>query len=71
MPFSPGSKIAFERALEESRKLGMSYLAPEHIALALLASDDAAVHALLMRCVAALACRVSFGLRLRLWGPPW
>jgi len=38
------------QALEESRKLGMSYLAPEHIALALLASEDPAVMAVLKRC---------------------
>jgi ATP-dependent Clp protease ATP-binding subunit ClpC len=77
VPFSAGSKRAFEQvtdrppplsltllclsppvsnplslvqALEESRKLGMSYLAPEHIALALLASEDAAVMAVLKRC---------------------
>eukprot|EP00854_Cymbomonas_tetramitiformis_P000973 gene973-1489_t len=46
-PFSQGSKRVFEAALEESRRLSMSYIAPEHICLALLNSEDGGVQDLL------------------------
>jgi len=49
VPFSSAAKRAFEAALEESRRLGMSYLAPEHIALALLVADDGGVTSILKR----------------------
>jgi len=49
VPFSASTKQVFQTALEESRKLGMSYLAPEHIALALIAADDGAVGDILRR----------------------
>lgn len=40
VPFSHGSKRVFEAALEHSKKMGHNYIAPEHIAIALLAVDD-------------------------------
>ncbi|CAM6088346.1 unnamed protein product [Calypogeia fissa] len=40
VPFSRGSKRVFEAALEHSKQMGHNYIAPEHIALALLAVDD-------------------------------
>lgn len=39
-PFSTEAKAVFECALRESRKMNMSYIAPEHILVALLASGD-------------------------------
>lgn len=41
LPFSRNAKHLFEMALLESRRLGMSFIAPEHIFLAVLASEDA------------------------------
>ncbi|KAG6551592.1 hypothetical protein Mapa_006669 [Marchantia paleacea] len=40
VPFSHGSKRVFEAALEHSKQMGHNYIAPEHIAIALLAVDD-------------------------------
>jgi len=40
LPFSESSKRIFELAQIESRKMGMRYIAPEHIFLALLEYDD-------------------------------
>ncbi|KAH7289661.1 hypothetical protein KP509_30G013400 [Ceratopteris richardii] len=40
VPFSAGSKRVFEVALESSKTMGHNYIAPEHIALALLAVDE-------------------------------
>ncbi|GBG92963.1 hypothetical protein CBR_g57961 [Chara braunii] len=47
--FSHGSKRVFEGALEESRTMGHNYVAPEHIAVSLLKSEDAATSQLLER----------------------
>ncbi|CAK9874897.1 unnamed protein product [Sphagnum jensenii] len=40
VPFSHGSKRVFEAALEHSKKMGHNYIAPEHVAIALLSVDD-------------------------------
>eukprot|EP00897_Mesotaenium_endlicherianum_P002931 jgi/Mesen1/2666/ME000167S01816 len=40
VPFSSGSKLVFEVALEESRKMGHNYIAPEHLAIAVLAVEE-------------------------------
>jgi ATP-dependent Clp protease ATP-binding subunit ClpA len=45
IPFTPGSKKVFERALEESRLLGDREIRPGHLLLALL-RDEAEVKAL-------------------------
>jgi ATP-dependent Clp protease ATP-binding subunit ClpC len=51
VPFSHGSKRVFEAALEHSKKMGHNYIAPEHIAIALLAVDDGGASRVLDRCV--------------------
>lgn len=40
LPFSPEAKRLFENSLTESRRMGMSFIGPEHILLAVLSSDD-------------------------------
>lgn len=40
VPFSAGSRRVFEAALDESRKMGHNYIAPEHIAVAILLVED-------------------------------
>lgn len=39
VPFSFGSKRVFEAALEESRKLGHNFIAPEHLVVAILSVE--------------------------------
>eukprot|EP00899_Mesostigma_viride_P017318 jgi/Mesvir1/25588/Mv01816-RA.1 len=43
VPFSIECKRVFEIALEESRRLGHNYIAPEHLFLALMIVDDGSV----------------------------
>lgn len=38
LPFSREAKAIFETALRESKSMGMSFIAPEHIFLALLSA---------------------------------
>lgn len=59
VPFSHGSKRVFEAALEHSKKMGHNYIAPEHIAIALLAVDDGGASRVLDRCVLPLDCLVA------------
>ena len=40
VPFSRAGKRLFEAALQESRRMGMSFIAPEHIFLAAIVCDD-------------------------------
>ena len=40
VPFSRGAKRVFEAALNNSTNMGMNYIAPEHIALAVAELDD-------------------------------
>jgi ATP-dependent Clp protease ATP-binding subunit ClpC len=40
IPFTPGSKIALEHALSESRRLGHEVVGPEHILLGLISEGD-------------------------------
>lgn len=47
VPFSTGSKMVFETALDASKKMGHNYIAPEHIAVALLTVDDGGANKLL------------------------
>lgn len=47
VPFSRAGKRLFETALQESRRMGMSFIAPEHIFLAVIASDDQEVNELI------------------------
>eukprot|EP00850_Spirogloea_muscicola_P004076 SM000017S02816 [mRNA] locus=s17:439366:444207:- [translate_table: standard] len=49
VPFSTGSKRVFEAALDESRKMGHNYIAPEHIAIGLLIVDDGGASQLMDR----------------------
>lgn len=47
IPFSKESKSLFEQSLIESRRMGMSFIAPEHILLAVISSSDPGLLALL------------------------
>mmetsp|Transcript_2298 Transcript_2298/g.5758 ORF Transcript_2298/g.5758 Transcript_2298/m.5758 type:complete len:888 (+) Transcript_2298:213-2876(+) len=49
LPFSRDSKRVFEAALTESRRLGMNFIAPEHIAIACLTLVDSGARAVVMR----------------------
>lgn len=40
MVFTPGAKTTIERAFENARRLGHSYIGTAHLALGILASDD-------------------------------
>ncbi len=40
VPFSRTGKRLFEAAFQESRRMGMSFIAPEHIFIAVIACDD-------------------------------
>jgi hypothetical protein len=51
VPFSHGSKRVFEAALEHSKKMGHNYIAPEHVAIALLSVDDGGASKVLDRFV--------------------
>ena len=39
VPFSRGAKKVFEAALNESRGAGLNYISPEHIAVAVAATE--------------------------------
>lgn len=56
VPFSHGSKRVFEAALEHSKKMGHNYIAPEHIAIALLAVDDGGASKVLDKYVPVIPC---------------
>mmetsp|Transcript_31819 Transcript_31819/g.90376 ORF Transcript_31819/g.90376 Transcript_31819/m.90376 type:complete len:930 (-) Transcript_31819:498-3287(-) len=49
LPFSRDSKRVFEAALTESRRLGMNFIAPEHIIIACLTLVDSGARAVVMR----------------------
>ena len=49
VPFTRGSKDLLERALQESRKMGMSFITPEHLALAALEAGGDTSRAVLDR----------------------
>ena len=42
IPFSQSAKQVFEAALEESKRLGHNFIAPEHLVMAFLSSSAAA-----------------------------
>ena len=46
VPFSRAGKRLFEAALQESRRMGMSFITPEHVFLAVIVSDDEDVNQL-------------------------
>ena len=47
LPFSRAAKTLFEAALQESRRMGMSFISPEHVFLATANCDDTDVAALM------------------------
>mmetsp|Transcript_13989 Transcript_13989/g.33044 ORF Transcript_13989/g.33044 Transcript_13989/m.33044 type:complete len:748 (+) Transcript_13989:281-2524(+) len=49
LPFSRDSKRVFEAALTESRRLGMNFIAPEHIIVACLTLVDSGARAVITR----------------------
>lgn len=47
LPFTPGAKVVFEGALMESRRMGMTFISPEHILLSILENKNDAVRKIL------------------------
>ena len=50
LPFSMGAKKVFEAALLESKRMGMTFISPEHVLIALLSINDEGTQAVIDLC---------------------